>query len=363
MNILIIKTSALGDIIHCFPALAYIRAKFPHASIHWVAEKSSTSLIKAHPFVDSVIEVDTKGWRQLPSRKQKWNAFLGFRRNIQEHHYDIAFDFQGNIKSGIILSQVKAKKKVGFGFNTVPELPNIFATNRRYSPPKKRNIRQDYLFIVQKFCKDFTLNPDGKDLLFVKETENQFISTFLSTPPLHNRRTVMVCPGSMWKNKQMTATGLEMFLKAFVAKDENVSFIFVWGTEMEKNLLERYHRSFPENSVVLDRQNLSVLQRMMDRVDLVIAFDSLALHLCGTTNTPSFSIFGPSSAKKYRPIGEEHYHVQGACPYGQRFTKRCKKLRTCETGACIRKLPIDTVFTLFYTWYQKEFATEQVLVH
>ena len=85
----------------------------------------------------------------------------------------------------------------------------------------------------------------------------------------------------------------------------------------------------------------------MASVDMVIAMDSLPLHLAGTTETPTFSIFGASSANKYKPKGKKHLAFQGTCPYKRTFERRCPVLRTCSTGACIRDLHGEELFHYF----------------
>ncbi|SCA63497.1 hypothetical protein SCG7086_AS_00250 [Chlamydiales bacterium SCGC AG-110-P3] len=94
----------------------------------------------------------------------------------------------------------------------------------------------------------------------------------------------------------------------------------------------------PERIRILPRLSLPVLQAVMNRVRLVIAMDSLPLHLAGTTSTPTFSVFGASSMQKYKPLGGIHHGLQGECPYNVSFEKRCARLRSCKTGACIRSL-------------------------
>jgi heptosyltransferase-1 len=85
----------------------------------------------------------------------------------------------------------------------------------------------------------------------------------------------------------------------------------------------------------------------MDSVDLVVAMDSLPLHLAGTTKVKTFSVFGASLASKFKPAGKKHLTLQGHCPYGRVFEKRCPILRTCPTGACIRSLTGKAVFNAF----------------
>ena len=97
--------------------------------------------------------------------------------------------------------------------------------------------------------------------------------------------------------------------------------------------------------------SLPLWQHFMYLVDGVISVDSAALHLCGTTTTPSFSLFGPSSALAYRPLGSKHDAFQGTCPYGTTFDKRCPSLRTCETGACLKEVSPDVLFGQFQQFW------------
>ena len=121
-------------------------------------------------------------------------------------------------------------------------------------------------------------------------------------------------------------------------------FYFLWGSDQERIEAEALQRAFASAATLLPKMRLPALQNFMAMVDRVIAMDSLPLHLCATTNTPSFSVFGASSMKKYKPIGDQHVAVQGACPYGKTFEKRCPILRTCATGTCIRSFSGEELF-------------------
>ena len=64
MNILLIRTSALGDVIHALPVLSALRREWPTARIGWVIEKVWAPLLRGHPWLDTLIEVRTKAWRR-----------------------------------------------------------------------------------------------------------------------------------------------------------------------------------------------------------------------------------------------------------------------------------------------------------
>lgn len=346
MKCLIVKTSALGDIIHVFPVIDYLKQKFPHAQIDWVVEEPFSGLVKAHPDITRTICVNTKKWRKTPLSRATWREIGDVRKQLQQVDYDYVFDLQGNIKSGLLTLQAKSPVKVGFGRQTVPEWPNTLVTNRRFNPPAGQNIRNDYLYLVQSTFQDCEPISFRNVVLQISEKDSAAIHKLLNTPILQHRSKIMVCPGSAWRNKQMDETALADFLKS-IQKSSNCHFLLAWGTPEERLIGEGLQKQLPEHAQVIERLSLPALQNLMGHMDLVIAMDSLPLHLAGTTATQTFSIFGPSLAAKYKPEGPRHHTFQGTCPYGRSFEKRCPILRTCKTGACIRNLDADALLAAF----------------
>lgn len=346
MKILIVKTSSLGDLIHAFPTLQYLKRKFPDAQIDWVVEKPFAELVQAHPDVHDVLRVDTRTWRKGILKSATWKDINTFRKTLREVKYDVVFDLQGNLKSAAICSQARAKIKVGFGKETVPEWPNLFFTDIHFSPPPGRNVREDYLFLAQSFFNDsdpyiiegIHLKMDAKGQASLTE--------LLENPLLRATPKVMVCPGSAWRNKQVEKGALIEFL-TLLYSHLGCAFLFLWGTPEEKQLAEELKTKFANCSMVLDRFPLPVLQNAMAKMDLVVAMDSLPLHLAGTTAVKTFSVFGASSADKYKPAGPQHIAFQGRCPYKRTYEKRCPILRTCPTGPCIRSITGHTLFEAY----------------
>lgn len=345
MRILIVKTSAFGDIVQSFPVLDYLKQRFPKAEIDWVVEEQCAELVRSHPSVSRTIVVNTREGRKAP-----WLLFSqlrSFRKELRSYQYDCVFDLQGNTKSAFLTMQAKGKCKVGFGLKTVREWPNIVATNRRFNPPLGMNARAEYLYLAQRYCKDRQPFPStGGVSLKIPSKQEKLVQTILSNPICANRKKVVVCPGSAWPNKQLTEEALTRFLER-VQAHLHCCFLLVWGTDNERELAQNLHSQFPNDSIIIDRMPLSSLQNLMYQSDLVIAMDSLPLHLAGTTKTPTFSVFGASSANKYQPQGPQHHALQGTCPYGRTFERRCPVLRTCPTGLCIRGLSGDEVFAAF----------------
>lgn len=349
-QILIVKTSAFGDIVHTYPVVSYLKSTFPDARIDWVVEAACADLARTHPCVSNVITIDTKRWRNSPFSAETFQAVRAFRTKLREAEYDVAFDLQGNVKSGLLLSQARAKSKVGFGRYSVAEWPNMLFTTHRYSVPKGKNIREDYLTLAGAFFDCPNPPYQGGAELIISDAQRLYLLKLLADPVLAGKRKVVVCPGSAWRNKQMDKPALISLLKKIHVK-LNAGFYFAWGSHEEKALVDDLHKYFPSGSIVMDKMPLPLLQNLMNRSDLVVAMDSLPLHLAGTTSAATLSVFGPSSSEKYRPLGPRHFSYQGTCPYGRTFEKRCPVLRTCETGDCIRGLDGGAVFEAFNRWW------------
>jgi heptosyltransferase-1 len=351
MQFLIIKTSSLGDIIQAFPVASYLHEKFPGCSVDWVVEKSFSALVTANPQIRKVYHVDTKKWRKTIFSQEGLREIRSFRHAIKSQYYDLVIDIQGNTKSGLITWQAQGAIKIGFGKSTVPELTNLLFTHKRYNPPTGMNIRKDYLSIVQQHFSDSRVPSSCAVECILSDPQQEQVKFLLADPKGKSSMKIMVCPGSAWKNKQLSPDVLKDVLQR-IAGMYSCSFFFLWGNEKEKAVTESLHREFPQRSVIIGFLPLPALQSLLSEMELVISMDSLPLHLAGITSVPTFSFFGPSSSNKYKPEGSEHFSLTGACPYGRTFEKRCPILRTCETGACIHSLRAEDIFREFQAWWK-----------
>lgn len=346
VKILIVKTSSLGDIIHAFPVVDWIKEHLPESQIDWIVEKSCSDLIRRHPAIHKVIEVDMRKWRHALFSGTTWREIADAKRAIRAVRYDVAFDLQGNIKSGMILSYAAADHKIGFGKKNVAEWPNRLFTTEKFDPPAGNNIREDYLYLVQKhfegICTEVKRKASSVKLMVTPE-EIEAVNKILDT----SKKNFLICPGANWENKRLSLETLREVMKLIHKQYPHALCLYAWGTDSEKDICRLLHEEEPNRSALIPKLNLPTLQYLMSKVDRILAMDSLPLHLAGTTGTPTVGIFGPSLAKKYAPIGAQHQVLQGSCPYGRSFEKRCPILRSCPTGFCIKDLKAEEVIHLF----------------
>ncbi|MBV9217249.1 MAG: lipopolysaccharide heptosyltransferase I, partial [Acidobacteria bacterium] len=130
MRLLIVKLSAIGDIIHTLPALAAVRRALPDAEITWVVEERSAEILRGNPLVDRLVEVDTRSMRGGKVIEEILLDLGAQVKKVREFKYDVAIDFQGLIKSAAITRLSGAKKRWGFSRSSMREpAGRVFLTN------------------------------------------------------------------------------------------------------------------------------------------------------------------------------------------------------------------------------------------
>jgi len=109
-DILFIKTSSLGDVIHHMPAVTEARRHFPAARFAWVVEEDFAPLVALHPAVGTVIPVASRRWRRAPLSPSTWAELGAFRRNVRARRYETVVDTQGLFRSALIARLARGER-------------------------------------------------------------------------------------------------------------------------------------------------------------------------------------------------------------------------------------------------------------
>src|SRR5436190_10397727 len=113
-NILIIKPSAIGDVVHALPVLNLVRRRWPGARITWLVTPACAGLLEGHPQLDEVIRFERRrfgrGWRDPSALLGLWR----FTRELRARRFDLVIDLQGLLRSGWLAWQTRAPVRVGF---------------------------------------------------------------------------------------------------------------------------------------------------------------------------------------------------------------------------------------------------------
>src|SRR5215210_1941316 len=150
MRILIVKLGSIGDIVHTLPALAAIRRALPRSKISWVVERRSAEILRDNPFVDRLIEVDTKALRRWPMSGETLLATRQQLRRLRASSFDLALDFQGLLKSAAIARLAGARRLYGFSREALREPASRFLLKKAVSIAPRTHVINKNLHLVAK---------------------------------------------------------------------------------------------------------------------------------------------------------------------------------------------------------------------
>lgn len=107
LKILIVRVSSLGDVVHNMPMIADIRRHYPDAHIDWVVEEAYADLVRLNPYVRDIIPIALRRWRRSLGSAATRAGIAGFYRRLRRETYDVVFDTQGLLKTGVVMRMAR----------------------------------------------------------------------------------------------------------------------------------------------------------------------------------------------------------------------------------------------------------------
>ena len=133
-KILIVKLSAIGDVVHALPALNALRTRFPRAWITWLVEEAAAPLILGHPALDRVLISRRKQWLKglkTPAWRENLTAMGNFVRRLRDTPYDMVIDLQASLKGAALILLARGRAKIGYGPGMTHQEESFRVLNRR----------------------------------------------------------------------------------------------------------------------------------------------------------------------------------------------------------------------------------------
>jgi lipopolysaccharide heptosyltransferase I len=311
VNIAIVKLSSLGDVVHALPVAATLRARLPQARLTWIVERREAAVLAAHPALDEVVAVDTRGWRRARSPAALAGvagAVQAVARHLGAARFDVALDLQGLIKSGILIALTRAPIRIGFHAWSSREPLSALFTNRRVARPRGVHVVEQYLALpgalgIGEPVIDFRLPSDP--------AAESAIDEFFGASGLKPRnRVVVLNPGAGQPGKQW-ATERFRTLAGRLASEAGAQVVVVWGPG--EDALARTIADQPSPRVLLGPPtSLVQLISVLRRASLMVAADTGPLHLAAALGTPCLGLYGPTDPSRNGPYGPGHRTVRGA---------------------------------------------------
>ena len=296
-KILIIRLSAIGDVLRTLPAFHIIRRNFPDAYIAWIVEEASKDILEARPDIDEVIIFPKKELAsKIKSPKtffQGINQFLMFIQEIRKNKFEVTIDFHGLFKSGIISFLSGAKDRVGFTKPFTKEMNYLF-NNRRFSLDLDRMNRVDRnITLVEKLGLNI---KQGRPDIYIPDKDSDLIQNFLKQNRIEPERPlVAIHPGT---SPSTPYKRWDAYRYAVVAdktiEDNAAQIIFTWANE-EIEMVKEIIGLMKYRAIIAPKtENLCQLAEIFRCSDLYVGSDTGPMHLAAFVNTPVVAIFGPT---------------------------------------------------------------------
>ena len=114
-RVLIIRGSAIGDVIHATPLSVVLKEAYPHLEITWIVEEICGDVVLGNPYLHEVIVTPRSRWKQGRLTSPRiWGEYLGFLRSLRARRFDVTLDLQGYAKSAILALAARAPYRLGW---------------------------------------------------------------------------------------------------------------------------------------------------------------------------------------------------------------------------------------------------------
>ena len=303
-RILVVRLSAMGDVIHTLPAAQALRAALPEAMIGWIIEERWAELLCApgtplrgprsaqRPLADWVHPVSLTGWRKslftIPTLQQiakVWN-------DVRSVHYDVAVDLQGAIRSGVLARWSGAPRV--YGASEPRESPASLWYTRRVIA-RGAHVVEQYLSVAEAVTQRKMKQPP---IEFPHDTEaEQRIDQRLAEQRISN--FAILNPGAGWGAKRWPAERYGRVARALA--DDGVRAILNYGPGEDD--LAREAAAASAGTAVPMKCSITELIALTRRARLFIGGDTGPLHLAAVLQVPVVAIFGPTDPARNGPYG------------------------------------------------------------
>lgn len=347
-NILLIKLSALGDIVHTLPVLNRLRQRYPKARIDWLATPAFAELLTGHPAINKVIEFARADW-STPWRAAPYRGAAQLVATLRAAEYDLVLDLQGQFRSAAFAFASGAPVRIGFDrpradrwkalSRSIPEeakkhawqgareLSWLAYTHHIALPsldvhPVDRYLASTAMLGIEAGAADFSFP-------IPPEAEAR-IDGLLDYYEIAKARIVVLAPGTNWDTKEWRREGFAELARHLI--DKGCAVILI-GSERERALCEQVAKLAPGAIDLAGETTLPELAALIRRAALAVTNDSGPLHLAVALGRPVVSVFGPTD-----PVWAGPYRRDGAVLRADLACSPCylRALARCPHGhACM----------------------------
>jgi len=319
-EILIIRLSSIGDVIHCTPVARSLKLAWPNCKITWLVGEVSAELVRYNPYVDETI-VWSRELFEKHLRSFEYIKALELWRNLREQllgrNFYAVLDIHGLFLTGLIARMLKTDRCIGM--SQARELNFLFMTQTTKSLGK--HITDKYLGVLKPLG---ITSVDHKMIVVVPEKDKQFAETFLANEGIvGTRKFVVLVLGTTWPSKNWP---VELFTQTAQLLFTNFAIVLCGGkADLELGVKIQNTAHVPVINAV-GKTSILQMAGIIERATAIVSGDTGPLHIAAALGIPSVALFGPTDPSTYAPIGSRN-----AILYNRHSCSFCHKT-ICPTG-------------------------------
>ena len=341
-RILIVKLSAIGDVLMATPVARALREAFPESYIAWVVERKSADIVLGNPYLDDVIiwnrvkrgnlAADTIGFVR---------SFGGLRKELRSRRFDVCLDMQGLLRSAGVCLVSGSKRRIGFAD---AEEGSVRLYTEKYDPGNdpELNAQQRNLDLLRPLGVN---SSDTSMHMPIGDGDRQFADRFFEEQGLAGQKVVGFIPATTWVNKHWTPEGWTG-VADLIGKRYNAKAVIL-GSKADIALADRICAAAEfKPAVSAGRTTLKQAGALMEKCVAVIGVDTGLLHMSVALDRPSVGLFG---ASQWRCFQKKDNFVWVAKDFP---CSPCRRHPTCGNVDCMQAITPDDVAEAVRPWIE-----------
>lgn len=321
-RILLLRLERVGDLLMVLDAIAQVRARAPEARIDLVVGSWNRSLAGLIPAVDAIETLDVP-WMARGGRGLSWSALVARAKAWRSHTYDLAINFEPDIRSNLLLALSGAPRRVGFlsgGGGAV--LTDAIA------PDPGAHIAENATALVARAFESTALKASPGPVLKIPDEARRRAVELLGLLT-GGGVTIGIQPAAgrqikEWDPARFAEVGADL------ARTRAAKIVLI-GSDADRGPLDAFRAAWPSGVPLVQLPpaiDLVVLAAVLERLGLFITGDTGPMHLASALGTPVLAVFGPSLPTRYAPLSPKSRIVRidihcSPCNLLRRPPERC----------------------------------------
>ncbi len=308
-KILLIKLSAIGDVIHAIPVLNKLRQRYPNARIDWLVTPAIAELLQHNPAISNVIEFSRDEW-SAPWTPAPYVSAARLVATLRAAEYDLVIDLQGQMRSAVFAFLSGAPARIGFdkpradAFTSLPRIIPQEARKHAWRGAREGawlaythtiDLPTLDMHPVERYLRigaTLGLDDGPADFSFpIPPEANTRIAALLDYYDISKAKLAAIAPGTNWETKQWRAGGFAEVARHFLQKGFAVALI---GSDRERDLCAEVASLAPGAINFAGETSLSELAALVSHAAICVTNDSGPMHIAVALGRPVVSVFGPT---------------------------------------------------------------------